>query len=41
MGFVSSRDPAAGVITYRKQIKYNFLCKYPLQYLVNHTEVAV
>uniref|UniRef100_A0A8C4ZAY9 Si:dkey-4p15.5 n=1 Tax=Gadus morhua TaxID=8049 RepID=A0A8C4ZAY9_GADMO len=41
MGSIASHDPSAGVITYRKQIKYQFLCQFPLQYLVNHTELAV
>ncbi|XP_062328876.1 zona pellucida-like domain-containing protein 1 [Osmerus eperlanus] len=40
-GIINSLDPSAGTITYRQQIMYLFSCRYPLQYLVNNTEVAV
>uniref|UniRef100_A0A3P8SDS2 Si:dkey-4p15.5 n=1 Tax=Amphiprion percula TaxID=161767 RepID=A0A3P8SDS2_AMPPE len=40
-GTVVSIDPSAGTITYRRQIMYKFSCKYPMQYLLNNTEVAV
>ncbi|KAM9318719.1 zona pellucida-like domain-containing protein 1 [Pholidichthys leucotaenia] len=40
-GFVGSIDPNAGVITYKSQLLYKFSCKYPLQYLINNTELAV
>lgn len=40
-GVVNSIDPAAGMITYRPQILYKFSCLYPMQYLLNNTEMAV
>ncbi|XP_071392446.1 zona pellucida-like domain-containing protein 1 [Centroberyx affinis] len=40
-GVISSLDPSAGTITYRQQILYMFSCRYPMQYLVNNTELGV
>uniref|UniRef100_A0A3B5AGD8 Si:dkey-4p15.5 n=1 Tax=Stegastes partitus TaxID=144197 RepID=A0A3B5AGD8_9TELE len=40
-GTIVSIDPTAGVITYQRPILYRFSCKYPMQYLLNNTEVAV
>ncbi|XP_063060230.1 zona pellucida-like domain-containing protein 1 [Engraulis encrasicolus] len=40
-GIINSRDPSAGTITYRKEMMYFFSCRYPLQYLVNNTEMRV
>ncbi|XP_047450496.1 zona pellucida-like domain-containing protein 1 [Mugil cephalus] len=40
-GVVTSIDPSAGMITYRPQILYKFSCKYPMQYLLNNTELGV
>ncbi|XP_076131059.1 zona pellucida-like domain-containing protein 1 [Alosa pseudoharengus] len=40
-GIVNSLDPGAGTITYRKEMMYLFSCRYPLQYLVNNTELSV
>ncbi|MEQ2290969.1 hypothetical protein AMECASPLE_008556 [Ameca splendens] len=40
-GSIMSVDPAAGMITYRPQILYMFSCKYPLQYLINNTQLSV
>ncbi|XP_069004438.1 zona pellucida-like domain-containing protein 1 [Embiotoca jacksoni] len=40
-GTVTSVDPSVGVITYRQQIFYKFSCKYPMQYLVNNTQLGV
>uniref|UniRef100_A0A8C1GHJ3 Si:ch73-261i21.5 n=1 Tax=Cyprinus carpio TaxID=7962 RepID=A0A8C1GHJ3_CYPCA len=40
-GLVSTQDPNAGTITYRQEMKYLFSCRYPLQYLVNNTEMSV
>ncbi|XP_058645789.1 zona pellucida-like domain-containing protein 1 [Onychostoma macrolepis] len=40
-GVVNTQDPNAGTITYRQEIKYLFSCRYPLQYLVNNTEMSV
>uniref|UniRef100_A0A672NA45 Zona pellucida-like domain-containing protein 1 n=1 Tax=Sinocyclocheilus grahami TaxID=75366 RepID=A0A672NA45_SINGR len=38
-GVVNTQDPNAGTITYRQEMKYLFSCRYPLQYLVNNTEM--
>ncbi|XP_036381671.1 zona pellucida-like domain-containing protein 1 isoform X2 [Megalops cyprinoides] len=40
-GIINSMDPAAGTITYRQEMMYIFSCRYPLQYLVNNTEMSV
>lgn len=40
-GVVNSIDPSAGMITYSTQILYKFSCLYPMQYLLNNTEIAV
>ncbi|XP_038159313.1 zona pellucida-like domain-containing protein 1 [Cyprinodon tularosa] len=40
-GAVISVDPSAGMITYRPQIQYMFSCKYPMQYLLNNTQLSV
>lgn len=40
-GIINSLDPGAGTITYRKEMMYLFSCRYPLQYLVNNTEMSV
>ncbi|XP_071352762.1 zona pellucida-like domain-containing protein 1 [Trachinotus anak] len=40
-GIVTSIDPSAGMITYRPQILYKFSCRYPMQYLLNNTELGV
>ncbi|XP_060901692.1 zona pellucida-like domain-containing protein 1 [Labrus mixtus] len=40
-GKVTSIDPVTGPITYREQILYMFSCIYPMQYLLNNTELAV
>nr|XP_046244684.1 zona pellucida-like domain-containing protein 1 [Scatophagus argus] len=40
-GTITSVDPSAGMITYRPQILYKFSCLYPMQYLLNNTEVGV
>ncbi|TRY90566.1 hypothetical protein DNTS_018349 [Danionella cerebrum] len=40
-GVVNTQDPNAGTITYRQEMKYLFSCRYPLQYLVNNTEMSV
>lgn len=38
---VTSMDPSSGTITYRPQIQYMFSCLYPMQYLLNNTELGV
>lgn len=40
-GAVKSIDPSGGMITYRPQIQYRFSCLYPMQYLLNNTELNV
>ncbi|XP_028275891.1 zona pellucida-like domain-containing protein 1 [Parambassis ranga] len=40
-GSVTSINPSVGVINYRPQISYRFSCRYPLQYVLNSTEVSV
>ncbi|XP_034024875.1 zona pellucida-like domain-containing protein 1 [Thalassophryne amazonica] len=40
-GTVNSIDLSAGVITYRPQVLYKYACRYPLQYLLNNTELSV
>ncbi|KAF7218622.1 zona pellucida-like domain-containing protein 1 [Nothobranchius furzeri] len=40
-GMVTAVDPSVDVISYRQQILYKFSCAYPLQYLLNNTEVTV
>ncbi|XP_053176191.1 zona pellucida-like domain-containing protein 1 [Scomber japonicus] len=40
-GSITSIDPSAGVITYRPEILYKFSCLYPMQYLLNNTQLGV
>ncbi|XP_015806629.1 zona pellucida-like domain-containing protein 1 [Nothobranchius furzeri] len=40
-GSVTAIDPSVGVISYRQQILYKFSCAYPLQYLLNNTQLSV
>ncbi|XP_062289553.1 zona pellucida-like domain-containing protein 1 [Scomber scombrus] len=40
-GMVCSKDPSDGAITYHQEVMYKFSCRYPLQYLVNNTEMSV
>ncbi|KAL0174146.1 hypothetical protein M9458_030114, partial [Cirrhinus mrigala] len=40
-GLINSWDPSTTTITYRQQLMYQFSCLYPLQYLVNNTELSV
>ncbi|KAM7412936.1 hypothetical protein PAMA_020363 [Pampus argenteus] len=40
-GIITSIDPSAGMITYRPQILYKFSCLYPMQYLLNNTQLGV
>lgn len=40
-GTVTSHDLNSGVITYQEYVMYKFSCRYPLQYLVNNTEISV
>nr|XP_061797487.1 zona pellucida-like domain-containing protein 1 [Nerophis lumbriciformis] len=40
-GSVTSVDPSAGMITYRPTLLYKFSCFYPMQYLLNNTELGV
>ncbi|KAI7800450.1 putative zona pellucida-like domain-containing protein 1 [Triplophysa rosa] len=40
-GLINSWDPSISTITYRQQLMYQFSCMYPLQYVVNNTELSV
>ncbi|XP_029302362.1 zona pellucida-like domain-containing protein 1 [Cottoperca gobio] len=40
-GTVTSIDPTLGMITYRRKILYKFSCFYPMQYLLNNTQLSV
>nr|XP_019941426.1 PREDICTED: zona pellucida-like domain-containing protein 1 [Paralichthys olivaceus] len=40
-GMVCSKDPSKGSITYHQETMYRFSCRYPLQYLVNNTQMSV
>ncbi|KAK7156309.1 hypothetical protein R3I94_006405 [Phoxinus phoxinus] len=40
-GLINSWDPSISAITYRQQLMYQFSCLYPLQYLINNTELSV
>ncbi|XP_069390698.1 zona pellucida-like domain-containing protein 1 isoform X1 [Paralichthys olivaceus] len=40
-GEINSLDLSVSTITYRPQITYMFSCRYPMQYVLNNTEVAV
>ncbi|KAI9516440.1 hypothetical protein NQZ68_015941 [Dissostichus eleginoides] len=40
-GMVCSEDPGSGAITYHQEVMYRFSCRYPLQYLVNNTQMSV
>uniref|UniRef100_A0A8D2ZPL2 Si:ch211-103f14.3 n=1 Tax=Scophthalmus maximus TaxID=52904 RepID=A0A8D2ZPL2_SCOMX len=38
-GVVQSHDPTTGVVTYNAELKYFYSCAYPLEYLINNTQV--
>uniref|UniRef100_A0A8C4DPI4 ZP domain-containing protein n=1 Tax=Dicentrarchus labrax TaxID=13489 RepID=A0A8C4DPI4_DICLA len=40
-GMICSKDPTTGAITYHQEVMYRFSCRYPLQYLVNNTQMSV
>ncbi|XP_077403421.1 zona pellucida-like domain-containing protein 1 isoform X1 [Vanacampus margaritifer] len=40
-GMVRSEDPITEAITYHQEVIYKFSCRYPLQYLVNNTQMSV
>ncbi|KAG1967259.1 zona pellucida-like domain-containing protein 1 [Pimephales promelas] len=40
-GVVKSFDPTIGTVTYNAELKYFYSCAYPLEYLVNNTQVDV
>ncbi|XP_049897326.1 zona pellucida-like domain-containing protein 1 [Epinephelus moara] len=40
-GVVRSHDPTTGVVTYNAELKYYYSCAYPLEYLINNTQVDV
>ncbi|KAM9342302.1 zona pellucida-like domain-containing protein 1 [Pholidichthys leucotaenia] len=40
-GVVRSRDRKTGAITYNAELKYYYSCSYPLQYVINNTQIDV
>ncbi|KAM7380133.1 hypothetical protein PAMP_003447 [Pampus punctatissimus] len=40
-GVVRSVDPTTGTITYNAELKYYYSCAYPLEYLINNTQIDV
>ncbi|KTF83488.1 hypothetical protein cypCar_00009958 [Cyprinus carpio] len=40
-GVVRSFDPTIGTVTYNAELSYFYSCAYPLQYLINNTQVDV
>uniref|UniRef100_A0A8C5EK53 ZP domain-containing protein n=1 Tax=Gouania willdenowi TaxID=441366 RepID=A0A8C5EK53_GOUWI len=40
-GMICSKDPSTGTITYHQEVVYKFSCRYPLQYLVNNTQMSL
>ncbi|XP_072301135.1 zona pellucida-like domain-containing protein 1 [Eucyclogobius newberryi] len=40
-GIIRGVDPTTGQITYNAELKYYYSCAYPLEYLVNNTQIDV
>ncbi|KAJ0070222.1 hypothetical protein NL108_002546, partial [Boleophthalmus pectinirostris] len=40
-GIIRGADPTKGTITYNAELKYYYSCAYPLEYLVNNTQIDV
>ncbi|KAK1800433.1 hypothetical protein P4O66_005664 [Electrophorus voltai] len=40
-GVVQSYDPTTSTVTYYAELKYYYVCSYPLEYLVNNTQMDV
>ncbi|XP_029923986.1 zona pellucida-like domain-containing protein 1 [Myripristis murdjan] len=40
-GVVRSHDPTTGTVTYNAELKYYYSCAYPLEYLINNTQIDV
>ncbi|XP_037646030.1 zona pellucida-like domain-containing protein 1 [Sebastes umbrosus] len=40
-GVVRSVDPTSGMVTYNAELKYYYSCAYPLEYLINNTQIDV
>lgn len=40
-GVVRSHDLTSGTVTYNAELKYFYSCAYPLEYLINNTQVDV
>ncbi|KAJ8013094.1 hypothetical protein DPEC_G00049720 [Dallia pectoralis] len=38
-GVVRSNDPTKGTVTYNSDLKYFYSCAYPLEYLINNTQI--
>ncbi|XP_039632683.1 zona pellucida-like domain-containing protein 1 [Perca fluviatilis] len=39
-GMICSEDPSKEAITYHQEVMYRFSCRYPLQYLLNNTQMS-
>lgn len=40
-GVIRSIDPTTGTVTYNAELKYYYSCAYPLEYLINNTQIDV
>ncbi|KAG7502933.1 hypothetical protein JOB18_028935 [Solea senegalensis] len=40
-GIIRSSDPTTGMVTYNAELKYYYSCAYPLEYLINNTQIDV
>lgn len=40
-GTIRSFDPTDGTVTYNAELKYYYSCSYPLEHLINNTQVDV
>ncbi|KAE8295133.1 Zona pellucida-like domain-containing protein 1 [Larimichthys crocea] len=40
-GAVTSLDPSSGMITYKPQVLYFFSCLYPMQYILDNSQLSV
>ncbi|XP_016349041.1 zona pellucida-like domain-containing protein 1 [Sinocyclocheilus anshuiensis] len=40
-GIIRSKDITTGTVTYNAELKYYYSCAYPLEYLINNTQVDV
>jgi len=38
-GFIETQTSSQGVISYATDLYYHFSCRYPLEYLLNNTQI--